>query len=183
VLGLFAGIRAEELQKLEWRHVNVRQASFPSRRDSQAGFIVTSLSLRTRGCGWPLLASQQRGCNAIHRAPWLQQAVEQGAPAAGLLKDWPSNALRHSFGSYACDMWNEEETKKRMGHRTPDILIRHYRTLVQPGRAFGSSASRRPRTLPWAKRSHLGLSLGQIRSNFSVRLTRWKCGVARHRSH
>jgi integrase len=51
---------------------------------------------------------------------------------AGLSK-WPSNALRHSFGSYHLEHFkNAARTALEMGHRNQDLLFAAYRELVSP---------------------------------------------------
>jgi integrase len=51
--------------------------------------------------------------------------------AAGI-DPWPSNALRHSFGSYHLARYNDaNKTALLMGHRSTDVLFNHYRNLVK----------------------------------------------------
>lgn len=135
VLGLFCGIRREELQKLQWRHVNVPAGIVTiDAAIAKAGFhrhvpIPDNARLWLAAAGIPGPESANENIVPVGFDKRWQRVRER----AELLAEWPTNALRHSFGSYACDKWGEDETRRRMGHRTPDILIRHYRTLVMPG--------------------------------------------------
>lgn len=135
VLGLFCGIRTEELQKLQWRHVNVPAGLVTIEAGiAKAGFhrhvpIPENARFWLASAGIP--PADDADTLIIPRG--FNKRWEQVRRQAGLFKKWPKNALRHSFGSYASDKWDEAETRKRMGHRTPDILIRHYKTLVMPG--------------------------------------------------
>jgi integrase len=134
-LGLFCGIRREELQKLQWRHVNVPAGIVTiDAATAKAGFhrhvpIPDNARLWLASAGLP---GPEAANDAVVPAGF-EKRWQRVRERAGMFADWPANALRHSFGSYACDRFGEEETRRRMGHRTPEILIRHYRTLVLPG--------------------------------------------------
>ena len=49
--------------------------------------------------------------------------------AAGM-KEWPHNALRHSFGSYHLAFYGDAiKTATQMGHRDSSIVHNHYKAL------------------------------------------------------
>jgi integrase len=133
VLGLFCGVRVEELKKLTWRKVNVLTGYVTIDASvAKAGFhrhipIAEKTRLWLAASGIPE-NKDEKVCPRGFNKRWAKVRDR-----AGLLSIWPDNALRHSFGSYASEYFGEAETKDRMGHRTPDILIRHYKTLVNPG--------------------------------------------------
>jgi hypothetical protein len=54
---------------------------------------------------------------------------------AKLRKEWPQNALRHSFASYHFAKYkNENDTASRMGN-SPQMIFQHYREMVRPAAA------------------------------------------------
>jgi hypothetical protein len=56
------------------------------------------------------------------------------AAAAGI-KEWPHNAMRHSFGSYFfAKSKNENLTASEMGN-SPAMVFQHYRALVKDAEA------------------------------------------------
>lgn len=135
VLGLFCGVRTEELQKLTWKNVNVPQALVTVGAGIAKANFQRYVPIPENARFW-LIAAGIPGPEEVDTPitpigfynRWRDVRKE-----AKLLKKWPANALRHSFGSYACDKFSEDETRKRMGHRTQEILIKHYKTLVMPG--------------------------------------------------
>jgi integrase len=62
----------------------------------------------------------------------LRLRLEADRKRARITK-WPSNALRHSFGSYHLARFeNAARTALEMGHQDQNILFAHYRELVSP---------------------------------------------------
>ena len=48
-------------------------------------------------------------------------------------RDWPNNALRHSFASYhLADTQDAAKTALQLGHAESRTLFAHYRELVRP---------------------------------------------------
>jgi integrase len=128
-IAAFTGLRASELERLEWSDVNhdhilvrARNSKTKTRRavDIQKNLLrwlelcrggngkVAPLNLRTK-----LLADRER---------------------AGLTT-WKSNCLRHSFGSYYLAVsQSADKTAYQMGN-TPEIIEGHYRQVVAPADA------------------------------------------------
>jgi integrase/recombinase XerD len=123
-IGLFAGLRIEEIKKLDWRNVHLEDKEIE----------VDENVAKTR---------QQRNvemCDSL--VAWLtpyRRAADKVVPRgfrnrknkllklAGVTK-WPDNGLRHSFGSYHCAHFqNPNMTAFQMGHGTTDTLFRYYR--------------------------------------------------------
>ncbi len=134
VLGLFGGIRTEEIKRLQWDAV---------RLDDESPFVVIG----------PEIAKKRRIRNVPLPAcaiAWLQRwkhaktgPVARSAHtndfqkrfkklcAAAKIK-WESNAMRHSFGSYHFALYaNSLETARILGHKGDDnVLFAHYRALT-----------------------------------------------------
>jgi integrase len=131
-IGAFAGLRSAEIEKLDWSEV-----------DLAGGHIeVTAAKSKTR----------QRRLVPIapNLAAWLQPLAKVAGPVApiglrkrldaakeraGLLKEWPQNALRHSFGTYrlaACA--DAARVSLEMGN-SPAMVFAHYRELCTPAAA------------------------------------------------
>jgi len=146
-LGLFCGIRTEELKKLEWDAVHL---------DAEKPFLVISSKIakkrRIRNVDIP--------DNAIS---WLKTCSKTDGPVAEnnyishyqkrFLKlqklagfgewtqsggkpiwrsTWRENSIRHSFGSYHYALHGDSMlTSRLMGHKEGDsVLFDHYRALV-----------------------------------------------------
>jgi site-specific recombinase XerD len=143
-LGLFCGLRREELIRLEWSRVNLAE-----------GFIeVTAAASKTR---------QRRIVRLTHTLPngrngkaivyqpaikWLRRVtipnsgpvtpsdapyqLQKLAELAGI-QPYPRNALRHSFASYLMALTqNAAVVAEQLGHAGFESLYRNYRQLVTP---------------------------------------------------
>lgn len=119
-IGLFAGIRPMEIQRLSWRDVSGQYIE------------VTANKSKTR---------QRRLVEVLpNLSEWLQLGGE--LPAKNKRKrltslvakcglEWHPDIMRHSFASYHLAMFQSaEKTALELGHRDSTMLFRHYRELV-----------------------------------------------------
>jgi integrase len=132
VLGLFGGIRTEEIKRLAWDAV---------RLDEENPFVVIGAEIakkrRIRNvplpeCAVAWLRHWPRG-EKVTRSSHIndyQKRFLKLAAAAGI--DWDANAMRHSFGSYHyAKSGNSIETARILGHKSDDnVLFSHYRALA-----------------------------------------------------
>jgi hypothetical protein len=74
-----------------------------------------------------------------HRGPVcpsnLRLRTEADRERAGLRHNWPSNALRHSFGSYHLAHFKDAAALALQMGNSVDVIFRHYRELVRPKEA------------------------------------------------
>jgi integrase len=141
VLGLFCGLRTEEIKRLRWSAVRLEETE---------PFVVVGADIakkrRIRNVPIPPNAVEW-----LRRWPRTSEAVapndfiseyrkrfQKLTKAAGL--EWESNAMRHSFGTYHFALHgNSLETARRLGHKADDdILFAHYRALAtrEQGEAY-----------------------------------------------
>lgn len=132
VLGLFGGIRTEELKRLTWDAV---------RSDEEHPFVVIGpeIAKKRRIRNVPLPA-----CAIAWLRLWTRvEKVTRNAHTNDYQKrfkklcgeakiSWDSNAMRHSFGSYHYARYgNSIETARILGHKSDDtVLFSHYRALT-----------------------------------------------------
>ena len=127
-ISLFAGLRAAEMEKLDWAEV-----------DFESGHIeVTAVKSKTK----------RRRLVPISEnlAAWIRPVATLAGPVAPMglrkrfdavkaragLTEWPQNVMRHSFGSYrlaACA--DAARVSLEMGN-SPAMVFAHYRELVKP---------------------------------------------------
>lgn len=137
IIGMFTGLRRAELEKLDWVMVSTEERTV----------VVAAANAKSR---------RRRVVDLSENAvAWLQAAFPQGMSARGAVcspgfeerwiflreklgygtkhdhgRPWPHNALRHTFASYHYAMHaNEAKLQALMGHRSADMLHRHYRAL------------------------------------------------------
>ena len=145
VLGMFGGLRPAEIERLEWRAV-----------DLEAGTVIVSgaqaktrqrrvVDLCPNALAWIEASGvEKKGklCGAWWDGRWrlfrhaLGWAVGAGdlrvprpdiKPVHGL---WPQNALRHTFASmHYAHHQNEASLQVQMGHESAAMLHRHYRAI------------------------------------------------------
>jgi integrase len=132
-LGAFAGLRSEEILRLDWSDVERRP-----------GFIeVAAHKAKT--------AARRIVPLADNLARWLAQAPRTGARLWPQSKDcffhamrdtaadakikWEQNALRHSFISYRLAEIQDVNRVALEAGNSPQMIFRHYRELATPEQA------------------------------------------------
>lgn len=146
VLGLFAGLRPAEIQRLDWSAVDLRERTVVVAGSQAKTRRRRVVDLSENAVAWlsTLKREQQTGpiCGRFWDARWrmFRRAMgwavgtfERGikeqtvTPVHGA---WPHNALRHTYASmhYALHQ-DEAKLQAQMGHESAAMLHRHYRAL------------------------------------------------------
>jgi integrase len=123
-IGLFAGLRMNEIMQLDWRNVD-----FDHRVIDVDESIAKTRQQRNVDMSDSLIAWLLPHAKAEGRvAPvGFNERVQRLRAFAGVTK-WPGNGLRHSFGSYhVAHFQNANMTALQMGHSSTDMLFKHYR--------------------------------------------------------
>ncbi len=128
-IGFFAGLRTNELCQLDWSHVNLEAKlitvppSIAKRRSVRHVDVSDNLS------AWLKPHYRSNGLIAPKGTAWRYNLDKIRRLAE--IKDWPTNAMRHSFASYHLALHqNQNITALQLGHRDTDLLYNHYRNLV-----------------------------------------------------
>jgi integrase len=128
-IGAFAGLRAAEVERLDWRNV-----------DLDSGYIeVTANNAKTARRRLVKIQSNLRQWLAPLKAisgsvipANLRWLLVDARERAGISK-WPSNALRHSYASYHLAHFNDAGALAlQMGHTNTSMIFQHYREVVKP---------------------------------------------------
>jgi integrase len=130
-IGAFAGLRASEIERLDWSDIDFTENEIAVSAESKTGERHVDMLPNLRE--WLLPHRQLSGKIAPSN---LRKHFEQTREAAGIVP-WPNNALRHSFGSYHLKHFgNDALTRLQMGHwRDSTVLFAHYRRAVTRGNA------------------------------------------------
>jgi len=132
-LGAFAGLRTAEIERLEWKDV-----------DMTGGFItVASDKTKTRSrrlvpvlpnlAQW--LAQYVRHTGKIWKGTTNDLQDARAACVKAAKTPWKDNGLRHSFISYRlASIQNAAQVALEAGN-SPNVVFRHYRELVKPSAA------------------------------------------------
>jgi integrase len=139
-IGLFAGLRRSEICALDWSEIDLQARTIEVKaakaKTRQRRIVAIQENL------WEWLQKPERKTGPV--APDVDVFGEKlkhlvaGRPATdddpgrpAVVKEWPHNGLRHSFGSYFFGKTkNENLTAAEMGN-SPGVVFRHYRALVK----------------------------------------------------
>jgi integrase len=131
-IGTFAGLRSAELERLQWKdiHFDERLIEVPALTSKTASRRF--VPIRDNLLVW---LEPYRGSRGMVCPPNLRQRLAEDRRRAGIAK-WPSNCLRHSFGSYHLQEFkNAAQTALEMGHVKADVTFRFYNQRVRPAAA------------------------------------------------
>ncbi len=126
-LGIFAGVRPEELMRLGWEDITTHGVSINGHKAKtrQRRLITISENLK----GWLSLGGDLPPKSRRRRLEALRQA-------SGVT--WGHDIMRHSFASYHLAYHGSpDKTAHELGHRDTQMLYRHYRQLVTREAAEG----------------------------------------------
>ena len=131
-IGVFAGLRTAELQRLEWHEVDLAGGHVEvTSRKSKTGsrrLVIISDNLRA----WLQPVAKLTGSVAPAN---LRRRLDALHASAGL-SDWPANSMRHSFASYhLAHHKNAAALALELGHEGTKMLFEHYREVVKPDAA------------------------------------------------
>ena len=125
ILGLYAGIRPEEITRLDWKAVDLQTGTVAVDGKTRRRRIVT---LETKAKALLAQCPLKAG-RVAPSASTLRRFKERGRAALGL-KKWPQDLLRHSFGSYALALHGDAgKVATQMGNSSA-VLLSHYHEPV-----------------------------------------------------
>jgi integrase/recombinase XerD len=132
-IGGFAGLRPEELRRLDWEEVDVKggfiEVKASKSKTGKRRLVTISKNLRA----WLLRYEGRTGRIVTPR----ERKHRIAAMAAAGVKVWPMDVLRHSFASYHLRNHGNDLnlTAQELGHTTTKMLFQHYREAVKPDAA------------------------------------------------
>ena len=128
LLGGFAGLRTEEVERMDWSHVNTKSGQIhvvPGAMKDSGGFdqrIVDFTEPLKRRKAW---ISKQKGKIIPVASETLH--THRRRACAPVLTEWPDNCLRHSFATYhLARAKNAGLTSYQMGHTSSAMVSRVY---------------------------------------------------------
>lgn len=125
-IGAFAGLRTAELQRLDWKEIDLRRGfitvAASKAKTRQRRLVPISDNLRA----WLMPLKKVIGPVCVHQRPQLA--------AAGLCDNlaWPDNGLRHSYISYRLAILHDTARVALEAGNSPEVIFAHYRELVTP---------------------------------------------------
>jgi integrase len=132
-LGAFAGLRSEEILRLDWADVQRRPGFIEvaaHKAKTQARRIVPISDNLAR---WLAIAPRKGERVWPHSKAWFFEAMRKTADAANI--KWKQNALRHSWISYRLAEIPDVNRVALEAGNSPQMIFRHYRELATPEQA------------------------------------------------
>jgi integrase len=129
-IGAFAGLRRAELERLDSRQEidlesSLIEVTASKAKSARRRFVRIQPNLAK----WLQPYAQLSG-NVT--PPNYRELFDTAREAAGI-KQWPNNALRHSFASYHLARFNDAAALAlELGHTNSNLVFQHYRQLVRP---------------------------------------------------
>jgi integrase len=131
-LGIFAGIRSAEIERLEWRHIKWDELLIEVPALSSKTASRRLITIEPNLFEW---LKPYRGRQGLICPPNHYNRMIEDRRAAGIL-DWPNNAMRHSYASYHLAAFRDAPALSlELGHVRPQTVFAHYRELVTPSEA------------------------------------------------
>jgi integrase len=129
-LCLFAGVRPDEARRLSWENIGPEFVNVEAHKAKTRRRRLVTITPHLRA--WLDVARAADSELPVANYPNKFNRVRQ---LAGLFKEWPHDAMRHSFASYhLAKHRNENLTAQEMGN-SPQMIYSHYRELVRPADA------------------------------------------------
>ena len=137
-IGAFAGIRPEELLKLEWSDIKWRQGIIRVRAEVSKIGKTRNVAVEQNLREWlsPYLHEVGRICPSNWRRLFREVRLKAG------VTEWPSDCLRHSFATYWLEKYKDApRLALEMGNSVGVIMNHYHRVLDDPEDAGVSGAS------------------------------------------
>jgi integrase len=129
-IGLFAGVRDAEIHRLDWSEIGLESGFITITRKKAKKKSRRLIEIRPALRAW--LEPLRQISGPIWPAGERGRILHEAAREAAGLKQWPHNALRHSFASYGLAKWPDAAALSlEMGNSAP-VLFEHYREIVMP---------------------------------------------------
>ncbi|MGI8437805.1 MAG: hypothetical protein ACR2NX_13035 [Chthoniobacterales bacterium] len=132
-LGAFAGLRSEEILRLEWVDIDRRPGFIEIGADKAKTATRRLVPISDNLARWLAIASRGDGRVWRHSKAWFFEAIRDAAAAAKVT--WKQNAPRHSFISYRLAEIPDVNRVAIEAGNSPKMIFEHYRELVTPKEA------------------------------------------------
>ena len=132
-LAAFAGLRAEEILRLDWADVERRPGFIEVAAHKAKTATRRILPISENLARWLAIAPRNEHRLWQHSKAWFFEAMRNAASDAKI--KWKQNALRHSFISYRLAEIQDVNRVALEASTSPQMIFRHYRELATPEQA------------------------------------------------
>ena len=132
-LAAFAGLRSEEILRLDWSDVERREGFIEVAAHKAKTAARRIVPLADNLARWLAVAPRRGERVWPHSKAWFFEAMRNAATNASI--SWKQNALRHSFISYRLAQIQDVNRVALEAGNSPQMIFRHYRELATPDQA------------------------------------------------
>lgn len=132
-IGLFAGLRSAEIERLEWKDVDFKQGHIIVGADKAKTASRRIVPIAENLALWLAPYSGRKGNVWPHGRDCFHKHEQSTAKTAGIA--WKRNAMRHSFASYSFALSNDAARIAGYCGNSAAVVHRHYRQLTTPADA------------------------------------------------
>ena len=132
-LSAFAGLRAEEILRLEWADVERRPGFIEVGAHKAKTATRRIVPISENLANWLAIALRNAESVWPHSKAWFFEVLRNAADDAKI--KWKQNVLRHSFISYRLAEVQDVNRVALEAGNSPQMIFRHYRELATPKQA------------------------------------------------
>jgi integrase len=132
-LAAFAGLRAEEILRLDWVDIERRPGFIEVAAHKAKTATRRIVPIPDNLSRWLAIAPRNAERLWQHGKAWFFEAMRNAASDANI--KWKQNALRHSFISYRLAEIQDVNRVALEAGTSPQMIFRHYRELATPEQA------------------------------------------------
>lgn len=146
-LGMFAGLRSAEIERLDWRDIDLKQGHVVVTASNAKTASRRIVPIAENLSAW--LSPYAGRTGKVWPGGWLYKAQQDTAKAAGVA--WKANGCRHSCASYMFALTNDAGRIAGFLGNSASVVHRHYRQLATPAdaqRFFGVKPATALNVLP-----------------------------------
>ena len=128
-IGLFAGLRSAEIQRLDWQAVKLSERSIIVGSEVAKKRSRRVVEINDALVAWLTPCAKSAGMVVGLKEDQLSYQLQQLTKVAGLAK-WKQNGLRHSCATYSLAVTGDAVRVAYALGNSADMIHRHYKALV-----------------------------------------------------
>jgi len=132
-IGMFAGLRSAEIERLEWKDVDLKQGHIVVSASNAKTASRRIVPIAENLAEWLKPCAKKTGSLWAHSSIAFYKRQEATAKAAGVT--WKGNGCRHSFASYSFALCADAGRVAGYCGNSAAVIHRHYRQLATPADA------------------------------------------------
>ncbi len=147
-LGMFAGFRSAEIERLEWKDIDLKQGHVVIGADKAKTASRRIVPIAENLAEWLKLTPEAKRTGNVWQGGWLYKVQQDTAAATEVKGDeengvaahkpvkWKANGCRHSCASYMFALTSDAGRIAGYLGNSAAVIHRHYRELVKPADAL-----------------------------------------------